>query len=212
MKDRKKWIYKRYEGKFAYFPIISTWHLVHGLSSSTEPGKKIASRPRKWNIVLMSPGMPRYPPPFVPQVLLPHQNQPADAAAFVSSAFSAALFRLINDDDGDGTFNLFAIYCSNATPLLVATGSCLEKGGYGTRKRNESAGKRIGRKFMEFNEELQKDRVIKYCREESPSTTVKRETTQFRSEADARLVVARRRRGRYSLRRKSCWEIRFRAL
>lgn len=31
MKDGKKWIYKRYEGKFAYFPIISTWHLVHGL-------------------------------------------------------------------------------------------------------------------------------------------------------------------------------------
>lgn len=31
-KDEKKWIYKRYEGKFAYFPIISTWHLVHGLS------------------------------------------------------------------------------------------------------------------------------------------------------------------------------------
>lgn len=59
--DEKKWIYKRCEGKFAYFPIISTWHLVRGLSSSTQPGKKIASRPRERNIVLMSQGMPRYP-------------------------------------------------------------------------------------------------------------------------------------------------------
>lgn len=62
--DGTRWkrIYKRYEGKFAYFPIISAWHLVRSLFSSTEPGKKIASRPRERNIVLMSPGMLRYPP------------------------------------------------------------------------------------------------------------------------------------------------------
>lgn len=70
--DGTRWkrIYKRYEGKFAYFPIISAWHLVRSLFSSTEPGKKIASRSRERNIILMSPGMLRYPflriplPPF----------------------------------------------------------------------------------------------------------------------------------------------------
>lgn len=61
--DGTRWkrIYKRYEGKFAYFPIISAWHLVRSLFSSTEPGKKIASRSRERNIILMSPGMLRYP-------------------------------------------------------------------------------------------------------------------------------------------------------
>lgn len=38
------------------------------LFSSTEPGKKIASRPRERNIVLMSPGMLRYPLLRVPNV------------------------------------------------------------------------------------------------------------------------------------------------
>lgn len=66
--DGTRWkrIYKRYEGKFAYFPIISAWHLVRSLFSSTEPGKKIASRSRERNIILMSPGMLRYPLPRIP--------------------------------------------------------------------------------------------------------------------------------------------------
>lgn len=89
MKDGKKWIYKRYEGKFAYFPIISTWHLVHGVSSSTEPGKKIASRPREWNIALMSPGMPRYPFPSAPLTLLFYQSYPVNTDALVPSVFLA---------------------------------------------------------------------------------------------------------------------------
>lgn len=38
----------------------------YSLFSSTEPGKKIASRSRERNIVLMSPRMLRYPFPSVP--------------------------------------------------------------------------------------------------------------------------------------------------
>lgn len=40
----------------------------YSLFSSTEPGKKIASRSRERNIVLMSPRMLRYPFPRVPNV------------------------------------------------------------------------------------------------------------------------------------------------
>lgn len=90
------------------------------LFSSTEPGKKIASRPRERNIVLMSQAMLRYPFPRVPNVtppsppFPPHHHTPkpswclwrltpssfhfVSAFSSVCPAFSFALFLSSLDD------------------------------------------------------------------------------------------------------------------
>lgn len=130
-KDEKKWIYKRYEGKFAYFPIISTWHLVHGLYSSTQPGKKIASRPRERNIVLMSLGMPRYPSPRCPPRLLsaaPSTPVSSRLSASFLPWFSAASLSFLVHRRRDIQFVRYLLFQRATLVLLLASNPSEEEG------------------------------------------------------------------------------------
>lgn len=222
MKDGKKWIYKRYEGKFAYFPIISTWHLVHGLFLIHGARKEncFSSSRAEYRSDELGNASISVPLRFLTLLALP-DGYPANADVFVPSRIFDRISSIVDygrprreERRRHSICRLFIVRTRH--PL-----SRHDAGWKGVVERGEKKKKMVrGRRGFnrELNGKLWSGLHNKTRSSEMVSSRWRRRTERGRgiqrvcSVTHARSVTARRRLAGYSLQRKSCWEIRFQQL